>query len=136
MQNEGRGLLMQGGRTWTDYRAETTLTLHLAKAAGLAVRVQGMRRYYALLLCDDGMRRLVKVLDGEHVLAEAPFAWRPDAVHTFAVQVTGPHIQATIDGAPLFDVQDAGRPLDGGGVAYVIEAGRIGSEGVNVMRDA
>ncbi|MBI1300015.1 ADP-ribosylglycohydrolase family protein [bacterium] len=136
MQNEGRGLLSQGTRDWTDYRAESTLTLHLAKAAGLAVRVQGLRRYYALLLCNNGMARLVKALDGEQVLAEAPFAWAPDAVHTFTVQVDGQQIHAAIDGNSLFNVEDTDRPLDGGGVAFVIEEGRIAGEGVNVMRNA
>ena len=50
IQNEGRGLLMQGGRDWTDYEASSEVTLHMVKAGGIAVRVQGMRRYYALLL--------------------------------------------------------------------------------------
>ncbi len=132
MQNEGRGLLIQGTRRWTDYRAAATITLHLAKAAGLAVRVQGMRRYYALLLCDDGMVRLVKALDGDQILAEAAFAWQPDAVHTFSLEVEGQRIQAAIDGTILFDITDEERPLDGGGVAFVIEEGRIASDGVKI----
>jgi hypothetical protein len=35
----------------------------MVEAAGLAVRVQGMRRYYALLLTKNNKARLVKALD-------------------------------------------------------------------------
>jgi len=70
VQNHGTGLLIQGTRAWTDYRVTTTITPHLATAVGIGARVQGMRRYYALLLCNDGVARLVKALDGETVLAQ------------------------------------------------------------------
>ena len=55
----------------------------MAKAAGIAARVQGLRRYYALLLCDDGKARLIKALDGDTVLAEAEFPWRQGSIHDF-----------------------------------------------------
>jgi hypothetical protein len=45
VQNYGRGLLMQGSRQWKDYRAAVTMTPHLCKAGGVAVRVQGKRPF-------------------------------------------------------------------------------------------
>jgi hypothetical protein len=131
-QNEGRGLLIQGGRDWTDYEAAATLTLHLAKQAGIAVRVQGMRRYYALLLSGDGKARLVKALDGDTVLAEADYPWQFGTSQDFRLRVTGNRIQASLDGHPLFDVTDSDRPLTGGGVAYVVEEGRVMSDAMTV----
>jgi hypothetical protein len=50
VQNEGTGLLIQGTRDWTNYQVSAQITPHLCKAAGIAARVQGMMRYYALLL--------------------------------------------------------------------------------------
>lgn len=132
VQNEGRGLLMQGTRDWQDYRAEAAMTIHLAKQAGLAVRVQGMQRYYALLLCADGKARLVKALDGDQVLAEVEFAWSLGAPYTFALRMQGQRLEASIDGNVLFTVEDHNRPLTGGGVAFVCEAGRIMSEALSV----
>ncbi|MFZ4848608.1 MAG: ADP-ribosylglycohydrolase family protein [Caldilinea sp.] len=132
VQNSGRGLISQGTREWTDYRAQATLTLHLAKTAGLAVRVQGMRRYYALLLCNDGKARLVKALDGDTVLAECAFGWTFGAVHEFELSTRGTSIEASIDGNLLFSVQDSDRPLDGGAVALVVEEGRIMCDAVRV----
>ncbi|HQY94343.1 ADP-ribosylglycohydrolase family protein [Caldilinea sp.] len=132
MQNRGRGLLSQGTREWQDYTVRATLTLHLAKAAGLAVRVQGMQRYYALLLCNDGTAKLIKALDGDAVLAERAFPWTFGASYAFALTVRGHHIEAMLDGRPLFAVEDADRPLDGGGVALVVEEGRIMCDAVAV----
>ncbi|MBI3958032.1 MAG: ADP-ribosylglycohydrolase family protein [Chloroflexi bacterium] len=132
VQNEGRGLLITGTREWTDYAASATLTLHLAAAAGIAVRVQGMRRYYALLLCNDGKARLIKALDGDRVLAEAEFPWVYGDSHDFRLGAAGNRIQASIDGQLLFDVEDSQRPLAGGGVAFVVEEGRVMSDEMRV----
>ena len=95
-------------------------------------RVQGMRRYYALLLCDDGKARLVKALDGDTVLAEADYAWSFGATKQFTLRAEGNRLQAGIDGKPLFDVVDNDRPLTGGGVAFVVEEGRIMSDAMTV----
>lgn len=132
VQNRGRGLLSQGTREWTDYTASAAVTLHLAKAAGLAVRVQGMERCYALLLCDDGRARLIKALDGDTVLAECAFPWAFGVTHTFTLTVRGQQIEASIDDEPLFAVEDNDRPLDGGAVALVVEEGRVMCEAVTV----
>ena len=51
IHDEGRGLFMHGTREWRDYEVSADVTPHMAAAAGIAARVQGMRRYYALLLC-------------------------------------------------------------------------------------
>jgi hypothetical protein len=132
IQNEGTGLLIQGTRDWTDYRASATITPHMAAAAGIAVRVQGLRRYYALLLCDDGTARLVKALDGETTLAQQPFAWELGRPYALGIQVEGNRIQASIDGRLVFDAVDDQRPLGGGGVALVCAEGRLATDAVEV----
>ena len=132
VQNRGRGLLAQGTREWGNYTVRAAITLHLAAAAGLAARVQGMQRYYALLLTCTGKAQLVKALDGDTVLAETAFPWSFGATHDFALTVHGNRIEAAIDGRVLFAVADVDRPLVGGGVALVIEEGRIMCEAVAV----
>lgn len=137
VQNSGRGLLIQGSREWTDYQATATINLHMAQAAGLAARVQGMRRYYALLLRrGQGEQRakaqLIKALDGDTVLAEMDVAWGFGETHEFGLQVAGQAISASIDGKTLFTITDNNRPLAGGGIAYIVEEGRIMSEGVEL----
>jgi len=133
MQNHGTGLLIHGSREWTDYRVSATVTPHMVKAAGLAARVQGMRRYYALLLGNDGKARLVKALDGDTVLAEQDFPWQFGGAYEFSLQVMGNHLEASLDGQRLFTVDDTDRPLTGGGVALVCEEGRMATDAVHVQ---
>jgi len=132
VQNHGTGLLIQGTREWTDYRVSADVTPHMVKAAGIAARVQGMRRYYALLLCSDGKARLLKALDGNTVLAEADFAWEFGETYDLSLEVVGTRLRAWVDGQQLFEVDDADRPLTGGGVALICEEGRTATEIVTV----
>ena len=53
IQNRGRGMVVTGTREWRDYSVQTVITPHLIKTFGLAGRVQGLGRYYALLLCNQ-----------------------------------------------------------------------------------
>ncbi|MCS7221531.1 MAG: ADP-ribosylglycohydrolase family protein [Anaerolineae bacterium] len=133
VQNEGRGLLIQGTREWRDYRVTADVTPHMVKAAGIAARVQGMRRFYALLLCHDGKARLLKALDGDTILAEADFPWQFGETHELSLQVMGCRLQAWVDGRLLFDMEDGDRPLDGGGVALVCEEGRTATHIVTIQ---
>jgi len=54
IQNVLRGLIIQGAHGWRDYEVGATIRPTLAVAAGIGARVQGMRRYYALLLVEGG----------------------------------------------------------------------------------
>jgi ADP-ribosylglycohydrolase len=132
VQNSGTGLLIQGARDWKNYQVSATITPHLVTAAGIAARVQGMRRYYALLLAPNGKAQLVKALDGETVLAEAEFAWSFGAGYALRLQVVDTRIQGWIDDRLLFDVRDDSRPLQGGGVALVCTEGRMATDAVTV----
>lgn len=133
VQNEGRGLLIQGTREWRDYRVTADVTPHMVRAAGIAARVQGMRRFYALLLYHDGKVRLIKALDGDTTLAEANFPWQFGETHELSLQVMGCRLQAWVDGQFLFDVEDGDRPFDGGGVALVCEEGRTATHTVTIQ---
>jgi ADP-ribosylglycohydrolase len=132
IQNEGRGLASQGAREWTDYSVSAPVYIYLADAAGIGAHVQGMKRYYALLLCNDGKARLVKALDGEKTLAEIDFTSEADHSYDLRLDVSGAHLRGWIDGRQVFDVEDTDRPLDGGAVALICEAGRMSANTVTV----
>jgi hypothetical protein len=132
VQNHGTGLLIQGTQEWTDYRVDAPVTVHLAKASGIAARVGGLRRYYALLLCDDGKARLVKALDGNTVLAETAFPWEVRRSYTLSLVVVGNRIEARIDGKTVFDITDQDRPLTGGALALICEEGCLSSGTVSL----
>jgi len=131
VQNEGTGLLIHGTREWRDYTMSAAITPYLAAAAGIAARVQGMRRYYALLLVPGGVR-LIKALDGETTLAESNLEWAFGETHTLQLTVVGTTISAWVDARLLFSVTDDARQLDGGGVALVVSEGCLATDAVAV----
>jgi ADP-ribosylglycohydrolase len=127
IQNRGRGLLIQGTREWTDYEVHAAVAPESVTAAGIAARVQGMRRYYALLLYADAAR----LVHGDRVLAEAPLQRRDySKPHELALRVTGPRLLGAVDGRPLFDVEDGA--LTSGAVALVCEQGCLTCDAVHV----
>jgi ADP-ribosylglycohydrolase len=128
IQNQGRGLLIQGTREWTDYRVSAPITPHMVVSAGIGARVQGMRRYYALLLAGGGKAQLIKALDGDTVLAETDFPWQFDVTYDLALEVRDNRLRASIDGKDLFKVADNDRTLASGAVAFVCEEGRMESD--------
>jgi len=132
VQNHGRGLAISGTREWTDYHVQAVLVPHLAKAFGLAARVQGLERYYALLLSDREMIRLVRRLDGETVLAEQHFAWEFGRTYDLRLAVQGNHLRAWLGARLLFAIKDLDRTLSCGGIALVCEEGRVGTDLVSV----
>jgi ADP-ribosylglycohydrolase len=131
-QDRGRGLLIQGCREWQDYQVQAVIKPHLMQAGGLAVCVQGLNRYYALLLCAEGKARLEKWLEQRTILAEVDFAWDMGADYAFSLSVQGGRIRGWIDGHPLFDVHDPEPSLRSGAIALVCEEGRLATERVSV----
>jgi ADP-ribosylglycohydrolase len=132
VQNRGTGLLIQGTREWCDYRVSATVTPHLVEAGGIGARVQGMRRYYGLLLYRGEVARLVKALDGETVLAETDFPWELEEGHVLSLQVVGRRVDGNVDGRPLFSIEDTERPLTSGGVALICAEGCMSCGAVRV----
>jgi ADP-ribosylglycohydrolase len=132
VQNEGRGLIMQGTREWQDYEVEADITPWLMDAGGIAVRVQGQRRFYALQLVKGNKVRLIKALDGDTILAERDFDWETHGTYQLKMQVSDNQIRAWIDDALQFEVVDEGKSLNSGGVAYVVDQGHISSQALSV----
>jgi len=132
VQNEGRGLIMQGTREWQDYTVEAGITPWLMDAGGVAARVQGLRRFYALQLVKGNKVRLVKALDGDMILGENDFEWEIHTSYSLKLQVSGNRIKAWVDDQLQFDILDNEMPLSGGGVAYVVDQGHISSQAMRV----
>ena len=132
IQNRGRGLAITGTREWRDYCVQAVVTPHLVRSFGLAARVQGLERYYALILSEGNTARLIKRLDGETLMAEQPLAWALDRPYDLRLGVEGSCIRAWVGDSLLFRVTDLDRPLTGGGIALLCEEGRMGTDSVSV----
>lgn len=131
-QNRGTGLLIQGTREWVDYRATATLGTQIATRFGIAARVQGMRRYYALLICNDGRARLIRAHDGtDRELASTVIEWTSHRPWELAIQVVGKRITGWVDGVLIAEAIDDA-PLSGGAVAVVVTEGTVSLDRVRV----
>ncbi|MCY4073431.1 MAG: ADP-ribosylglycohydrolase family protein [Chloroflexi bacterium] len=131
IQNEGRGLLIQGTRDWIDYQFAATAMPRVCEAGGIAVRVQGLQRYYALLL-DQERTRIVRVLDGETVLAETDSGWSVEQNYDLKLKVEGGKLTAFVSGEQVLETQDPEAALTGGGIALIAQAGFIYFDNVAV----
>ena len=130
--NVGTGLISQGTADWQDYTAMADVALMLASQGGIAVRVGGMRRWYALVLCDDGKVRLVKDREKTSVLAEDDFLVELDRYYRMELTVNGNTLTGSIDGKVVLEVTDTNDPLAAGGVGLVVSDGTISTDAVTV----
>jgi hypothetical protein len=135
IQNRGRGLVITGTREWTDYSVRARITPHLAKAFGLAICVQGLERYYGLLLSNLNTIKLMKRLDGERVLAEKAFDWKYEESYDLRIAIKGGQISVMVD-REMFKVEDSDHPLSGGGIALICEEGYISTQEVLVRSES
>jgi hypothetical protein len=132
---DGLGFIAQGSRDWKNFEVSSEITPLLAKAWGLAARVQGRERYYALMFePDDGGRiRLVKRRHTDTMLASRPFAWALDRRYALKLRMKNDAISAFIDGELVFEARDFDPTMAGGGVALVVDTGSISSEAIRVV---
>jgi len=108
--------------------------VHLGASAGLAARVQGLRRYYALLLEEDDRVRLVKIRDDARtVFAEAPCRWTLEKAVALELEVRGTKIAGTVDGSIVLKATDSSAtPFENGGVGLVITEGALSTDQVDI----
>jgi ADP-ribosylglycohydrolase len=132
---EGTGFVAQGTRDWKDYRVASEVTPLLAEAWGLAARMQGRERYYALMFdrADGGRVRLVKRLHDETILASDRFDWDLDSRYKLALQLRGNEIEAYVGDRKIFAVSDTGGlPLTGGAVGLIVDTGSLAAQSVRI----
>lgn len=132
IQNEGTGLLMTGTREWSNYSVSATVRPQLMETGGIAARVQGLRRYFALILAQDGKARLIKALDGVTVLAEISYDWQPETEYALRLDVRGTHLTGWINGQQILQAEDHGMPLSGGGIGLLLSEGCLVATRVSV----
>ncbi|MBD3319818.1 MAG: ADP-ribosylglycohydrolase family protein [Chitinivibrionales bacterium] len=132
----GRGMIIQGTREWRNYAVSSTVTTDCAKSFGVAAYVQGMFRYYALLLCDDRKLRLIKMLERETVLAETDSDWDIHHANELSLSISNGNLRGSINGSEIIAAVDTVHPLDSGGIALVVEEGHLLTDAVTVMPEA
>ena len=119
-------------RDWQNYAVEAAITSDPAKSFGLAARVQGLTRYYALVLGPNQALRLARNYDGVQALAEVPFRWSWSERYHFKLEVNRKTIAGSINGNELIRYDDPDALLLDGGIALVCEEGLTMTDEVKV----
>ncbi len=95
------GEVYTGHHSWTDYRAEATITAVCGEQAALNFRVQGAIRSYAFGFAGPGKVALTKNENGYRTLAEAAFDWVPGNAYTLSIEARGNELACCVEGATL-----------------------------------
>jgi ADP-ribosylglycohydrolase len=132
-QGRGEGLILTGTRQWTDYAVESQIVVHLGNYGGIAVRAQGLRRYYGVRVTRQGMLEIVRVRDeATEVLASTPFKLEFEKPIAMRVVVKGGEIQAEANGTRLAARDDGPRAFKDGAMGLVISEGALSTDEVLV----
>ena len=132
-QDRGEGIIIHGTRQWTDYSVASDVVLHLGSYGGIAVRVQGLRRYYALWFTRDGQLQIVKVRDGETtVLAHTAMPVALEKKIALQVAMQGNRITASADGKTLEAIDDDPSAFADGAVGLIVADGALSTDEVRI----
>ncbi len=123
IKNRGRGLLHTGTREWKDYRVSSCIKPWVGSECGIAARVQGLTRQYALLLRPGNKLVLVRMAHHETVLAETEFTWELCNTYELALEVREDSLVGFVNGTRLLAARDS--MLGEGGIGLVVSNGRI-----------
>ena len=130
VQNQGQGLLIQGNREWRDICVSADVKSDMASQVGIAVRVQGLQRYYALVLHRDGEIRIVKMVSGEEIIARQPFHWSFGETYQLSLVAQGDSLIGSVDGKVVIQAMDS--ELRCGGMALLLEEGSLATQRIQV----
>jgi hypothetical protein len=131
IKNRGRGLLHTGTRAWADYRVSCHIKPWTVTECGIAARVQGLTRQYALVLRPGNRLLLVRMVHVETVLAEVEFPWELRKTYELELEVRGDQITGSVDGVPLLKAQDS--VLSEGGIGVIVGNGRINASPLRIQ---
>lgn len=131
-QDAGGGIISYGTREWKDYQVTVSnFKVNLGGSAGVAVRVQGLKRWYALLLMPGNRAALVKAHDEmREELHSAYYEWTIDSTYQIAISVKRDLIKAQIDGEEICKAKDS--QYREGGIGLILNEGSIAAEEVKV----
>ncbi len=131
--DKGRGIILTGSSDWENYQIKADITLEMVKSGGIAIRVQGLERYYALELTKDHKARLIKVCDGIKVLKEIDFDIELNRSYSFSLIAHEEKISGSIDKVQLI-FTDSNNPLLYGGIGLVVEEGTLFTNKIDINK--
>ena len=109
------------------------ITMHLGEYGGIAVRVQGLRRYYGVRLTRAGQLEIIRVRDDRRRSPgeRADGASVRDGIDVL-VQVAGAELTAEVGGTRLQARDDSPLALTDGGIGLFVADGALSANSIDV----
>jgi len=136
-QSRDEGMVSHGTRQWTDYALKSDIMVHLGNHGGVALRVQGLRRYYGVRVTRKNTLEIVRVRDDEvTVLASTDFAFEFETKLSFEAKVVGNTISASVNGTPISASDASADGFANGGIGLVVHEGALSTDSVSIAAAA
>jgi ADP-ribosylglycohydrolase len=133
VQNRGEGLVSYGTRQWTNYRVACDLVVALGSYVGVALRVQGLRRYYGVRILREGRLQVVRVRDEvTRVLAECDFSFEFHRAVAIEASIEGHLIRAVVDGVAIEAIDAEADAFLGGAMGLFIYEGAMSTDFIEI----
>lgn len=131
------GLVSHGTRHWTDYALRSDVMIHMGNYGGVALRVQGLRRYYGVRVTRNNKLEIVRVRDEDvKVLASTEFPFEVETKLSFEAQVVGDTISAKVNGTSISASDPSTDRFINGGIGLVIHEGALSTDAVQIAAAA
>jgi len=130
--DNGRGMIITGTSEWKNYTVSSKINYFLAESGGIAARVQGLKRYYALELTKYNKLRLVKMLDTLKVLYEVDFNFEFNKEYKLSLTVENKEIIGQVDNKEFIKFTDENDPFLNGGISLLVESGTLFTNQIDV----
>nr|KAK5447326.1 hypothetical protein LTR18_002905 [Exophiala xenobiotica] len=128
-QDQGEGIVIYGNRDWKDYQMSVASFKINLGTAGVAIRVQGLRRWYALVI-EPRKVMLVKALDEQRIVLDAAeFEWKLDEQYTIELTASGDRIRGKIGNVVVKAKDDR---YNGGGMGLIPVDGSLTATDIRI----
>lgn len=130
----GTGKITYGTRDWVDYAVSADLIIHSGEDAGLILRSQGRRRYYAARLTRTDRFQIIRAYDDQtEVLADAAFSRPLEHLLPMTFAADGGVLRAKVGGQTIEATDDTPSALANGGIGLMVTEGAVSAEVISVQ---
>ena len=131
-KDSGRGMLITGTDLWKNYKVTSDIAIQRVKTGGLAVRVQGLNRYYGLVINASNKPQLIKVINEPKVLKEIDFDLEYYKDYKLSLKVENNKLSGYLDNRVVLEFTDSSDVLENGAMGLIVEDGTMVTDEVIV----
>ena len=124
-KDSGRGIIITGNEAWKNYTVSADIAVQRLNTGGLAVRVQGLNRYYGLVINSSNKLQLIKVINEVNVLKEIEFNLEYFKNYKLSLKIKDNVLSAYLENKLVLEYEDKNNLLDSGAMGLIVEDGTL-----------